>query len=171
VADAALLPLPNSCIDLAISMEVLQHLDNAAIGLDEVARVLSPNGLLIVSFPFTYAECDVVDFHRWTLKGMEYELKARGFEVLLARRRGGVFFVLASMLHWGAQHVIPGARRSWRAPSTPLAVLRSGLVQLLALPTAALGWLALGIDSVVPVSGIYVGGLIIARRLKNADAF
>lgn len=43
--------LPNSCIDLAISFETLEHLDEHEAMLRELRRVLTPDGILFISTP------------------------------------------------------------------------------------------------------------------------
>ena len=164
VADATQLPFADSYIDIAISIETLQHIANVNAALDEIVRVLAPGGIVIIGVPFVFAECDLVDFRRWTLQGIKFELESRGFEILLARRRGGLFFAVASMLHWGAQHIIPGARLSWRTKPSTVATLRAAIVLILALPTAGLSWLALGVDALLPESGLYAGTLVVARH-------
>jgi SAM-dependent methyltransferase len=45
------LPFKNSSFDAAIAGEVLEHLPNPEAVLDEVARVLTPDGLLVGSVP------------------------------------------------------------------------------------------------------------------------
>jgi len=169
VADATQLPFADSCVDIAISIETLQHVANVNAALDEIVRVLAPGGIVIVSTPFAFAECDFVDFRRWTLRGIEFELESRGLEILLARRRGGLLFAVTSMLHWGVQHIIPGARRSWRTKQSSIATLRAAVVLILGLPTAALSWLALGLDALLPESGFYVGTLVVARHGQIKD--
>lgn len=167
VADAAQTPLRSESVDIAICMEVLQHIADTRRVLAEIRRVLVPGGLLILSFPFFHAECDFLDYHRWSMQGMELELRRCGLEVIEARRRGGALFAATSMLHWAAQHAIPGARKSWRFRLTRLQVMRAAIVHVLALPTALIGWFALAIDRVLPVKSLYVGGMIVARRPRE----
>jgi SAM-dependent methyltransferase len=164
VGDARKLPFRNDSVSLIVAMDTLQHIPSVADVFDEMKRVLKPGGLVLVSFPFTFAECDVMDFRRWSLQGMEDEMRQRGFEILHAQRRGGACFAAASALHWAVQHVIPGARKSWRIHVSGPVLLRSIIVTLLTVPTALLGWLALIIDSCLPASGLYMGGLMVARR-------
>ncbi|GAA4485923.1 methyltransferase domain-containing protein [Gluconacetobacter asukensis] len=49
--DARALPLADQSIDVAVSFETLEHLDDQHRFLDELKRVLRPNGLLIISTP------------------------------------------------------------------------------------------------------------------------
>lgn len=164
IGDASRIPLRDGSVGVVVCTEALQHFPNPRCVLEEMRRVLVPGGLMILSFPFIYAECDVLDFYRWSMLGMETELARCGFEVVDARRRGGFCFVAVCGLQWVVQHAIPGARLSWRSGLTPLAILRAVVVVLLTLPTATLGWLALGIDWLIPAKGAYMGGLILARR-------
>lgn len=164
VGDISTLPIVDDCASLIVVMETLQHVPDASKAFNEMARTLTPEGLAIISFPFMFAECDARDFRRWTVEGMKHELARCGLEVLHVRKHGGVFFVFASFLHWGVQHLLPGTRKAWRLKPTPWNITRAILVQCLALPTALLGWMALGIDAILPDSGFYVGGTIVARR-------
>jgi len=47
-ADAAAIPLPHNCIDLAICNSVFPHFNNKAKALKEIARVLKSNGQLVI---------------------------------------------------------------------------------------------------------------------------
>jgi SAM-dependent methyltransferase/glycosyltransferase involved in cell wall biosynthesis len=51
VGDAAALPLPDAGVDVVISYETLEHLENQAGFMAEVKRVLRPRGLLVLSSP------------------------------------------------------------------------------------------------------------------------
>lgn len=164
IGDASRLPLRDGCIDLVVSMDTVQHIPDAARTFDEMARVMAPGALVVLSFPFTYGECDMLDFRRWSLQGMAAEWTSRGFEVLDLQRRGGALFAAACAVQWAVQHAIPGGRSGWRTGSSPLSVLRAAIVQLLTIPTAALAWLALALDGLLPAAGLYMGGLIVARR-------
>ncbi len=50
-ADAAGLPLPDADLDVVVSFETLEHLHAQEAMLDELRRVLRPEGLLIISTP------------------------------------------------------------------------------------------------------------------------
>ena len=59
VEDACQLTIPDQSIDILISTEVIEHVGDSAQMMAEIARVLKPEGLAIISFPsidfpFTY---------------------------------------------------------------------------------------------------------------------
>jgi SAM-dependent methyltransferase len=51
VADIRHLPFEDHRFDVIVSFEVLEHLDDPGVALDELTRVLAPDGLLLVSSP------------------------------------------------------------------------------------------------------------------------
>lgn len=48
------LPYEDNSMDVAICLEVLEHIEDDARAVREIARVLKPNGLLIAAVPYTY---------------------------------------------------------------------------------------------------------------------
>jgi SAM-dependent methyltransferase len=77
------LPLADGCIDLAVSFETLEHIAEQGQFLDELARVIAPDGMLIVSCPNKLEYSDkrgfVNEFH-------VKELYREELEALLAAR-------------------------------------------------------------------------------------
>jgi ubiquinone/menaquinone biosynthesis C-methylase UbiE len=51
VRDALQLPLPDESADVFVSLETIEHIDDDAAFIKEIARILKPNGLLICSTP------------------------------------------------------------------------------------------------------------------------
>lgn len=51
VGDAEAIPLESSSVDLVVSLETIEHVPNPAAFLAECSRVLTPDGILIVSSP------------------------------------------------------------------------------------------------------------------------
>jgi SAM-dependent methyltransferase len=164
IADGACLPFASRTVDLAVSFDVIQHLPQPEKMLDEVARMLKPGAYFLLTFPFIYPECGVWDFHRWTMKAMEQELRCRGLEPAILNRRGGLLFVLASHLNWAMQHLDRSQRRSWRAQRSLSGLLRAAVFALLTAPTTLMGWAGLLIDHALPFQGCYMGAAILARR-------
>lgn len=51
VADAYALPFPDARFDTALSMGLIEYLEDQGTFLDEAARILKPGGIFIVTFP------------------------------------------------------------------------------------------------------------------------
>ena len=164
VGDACALPVADATMNLVVCFEVIGHVADPARVLQEIARTLKPGGILLMTFPFLYGECDFRDYHRWTLEGMCADVRSCGFKIVQANPRGGPMFALVCAVNWALQHTIPGQRRSWRAGRSASHMLRTAMTLVLTAPTTLLLWLALGIDRLLPMRGFYMGGSIIARK-------
>ena len=163
VADASNLPIRSDSVDLVVCFESLQHIARCDAMLNEVVRVLHPNGCIMLSIPFMYCECDVLDFRRWTTAGIVQELEERGFAIARVEHRGGALFAAVNMIIWGVHHSVPGSRAAWRSSRTAAAYCREAVVNLLTLPLTLLCWPAFMIDKMLPVSGFYAGTFVFAR--------
>jgi SAM-dependent methyltransferase len=169
VTDATALPIRSQCADLIVCFESLQHIARYNEMLNEAVRVLRPSGNIILSVPFMYCECDVVDFHRWTAAGIAQELEERGFSVLRIQRRGGALYAIINIIIWVIQHIVPGSRVTWRSSRSVGAYCREAILNLFTLPFTLLCWPAFILDNFLPMSGFYAGTYIFAR-LGNPPA-
>ena len=78
--DGETLPWPNETFDSVVSFEVLEHLPHPANSIIEIARVLKPNGTLLVTVPFLYGEHEIpFDYQRWTSFGIKKFFEDLGF--------------------------------------------------------------------------------------------
>jgi len=85
-ADAAELPFLSNSIDTVLYFEVLEHVAEPRQTLVEIARVLKPGGLLIMSMPFLYPMHDEPhDYQRLTRHGLLRELTEYGLSVQMLR--------------------------------------------------------------------------------------
>jgi SAM-dependent methyltransferase len=48
------IPFPDASMDAVLCLEVLEHIEDDARGVRDIARVLKPGGVLIVGVPYTY---------------------------------------------------------------------------------------------------------------------
>lgn len=165
VSDGLSLPLASASAGLVVSFDVIQHVREPERFVAELARVVSPTGYVMLTFPFLYCECDFADYERWTIAGMNEMLARHGLKSILSRRRGGILFAWACAMNWVIQHALPGQRKFWRSDRNWRTLLRSLLVVALSIPTTVVAWLALWIDSLLPVHGSYMGGAVFARRI------
>lgn len=48
------LPFPDSCVDTVVTFDVLEHVNDLRLALDEMTRILKPGGVMFVVFPSFY---------------------------------------------------------------------------------------------------------------------
>lgn len=89
------IPISDNRYDWVILCEVLEHLSNPYIVIDECIRILKPGGRLIITAPFLNGiHADPYDFQRWTPEKYRMELEEKrsmGIEVF--KEMGGIWAV------------------------------------------------------------------------------
>ncbi|MFH1402799.1 MAG: class I SAM-dependent methyltransferase [Candidatus Altiarchaeota archaeon] len=75
--------LPDNSVDVVVSTQTLEHVDNPVFFLEEIRRVLKPGGLLITSTHgcFFYHPCPG-DFWRWTAEGLKKQITNSGYHII-----------------------------------------------------------------------------------------
>jgi SAM-dependent methyltransferase len=87
-ADVALradgtVPLKDATFDLILSTQVLEHVDDPALYLDECRRLTKPGASLLLStHGVMYFHPDPEDYWRWTRAGLAKLLSEHGFEIV-----------------------------------------------------------------------------------------
>ena len=82
-SNARALPFREASFDWVLLLDVLEHLPAPNQSVGEAFRVLKSGGKLIVQVPFLYPTHDVpLDFHRWTLYGLQELARMTGFTVV-----------------------------------------------------------------------------------------
>lgn len=112
------LPLADRSFDTALCLEVLEYLPDPAGGVRELARVLVPDGTLILSVPFLHRVDSHEDLWRFTEHGLRSLLESSGFEVSSMRPQAFALGVAANVLKY-AIYALP---RGWRRRSLALAL-------------------------------------------------
>lgn len=81
-ADASYLPLQDATFDTVVLLEVLEHLRRPGEALREAARVVRPQGRVLLSLPFLYPVHDAPhDYQRLTIHGLIRDVEAAGLKV------------------------------------------------------------------------------------------
>ena len=82
VGSVEALPLDDNSLDLVVTQEVLEHVENPFKAMTEIARVLRPGAIAYIQMPFTigYHGCPN-DYWRFTHQGMEQLAKIANLEV------------------------------------------------------------------------------------------
>jgi SAM-dependent methyltransferase len=76
------LPLADQSVDIVLSTQVLEHVEDPLLYLREACRVIRPGGLLILSTHGVWRyHPDPVDYWRWTSAGLKRLVENTGFTV------------------------------------------------------------------------------------------
>lgn len=102
------LPLPDNDVDLVLSTQVLEHVDDPARYLTECYRVLRPGGSLVLStHGIMYYHRDPEDHWRWTRTGLQKTVEAAGFHVRGFRGVMGLVAAALQLLQDGTIGYLP----------------------------------------------------------------
>jgi SAM-dependent methyltransferase len=86
-------PLPDACVDVAIVLNVLEHIEDDAAAAKQVCRILQPGGIAVVEVPYGPHLFDIYDrqllhHRRYETRGIQATLRAAGFEILESSHLG-----------------------------------------------------------------------------------
>jgi len=89
------LPFAKNSFDIAILTQVIEHLENPSEALNEINRILKPEGLLFISWPFLYPIHEAPrDFYRYTKYGMKHLVLGSGFEIVKLNSSSGFWITI-----------------------------------------------------------------------------
>lgn len=78
-----MLPFRNTCFDVVLCTQVLEHVTEPKQVLDEIRRILKRNGFLVLSTHGFWVEGhESNDYWRWTLQGLERVISSAGFSIV-----------------------------------------------------------------------------------------
>jgi len=151
IADLSALPFRDATFEAAVNIVTIEHLREPGLALQEIARTLTPGGILLIAAPHEWeVHQSPYDYFRYTRHGLEYVLRRAGFEICQMRPAGGYFRLLARRLLNGLQFFSGGLR--W--------VLFMPAAILLVPPALILPWL----DFLDRERNFTLGYLCTARR-------
>jgi len=169
--DGNRLPFEDKTFDTVISIQVLEHTPRPAELIAEMARVLTDDGLLILSVPFSYRlHEEPHDYYRYTPHAMRELCGRFGLSVQEVLARGGLFTVMGHQINtFLAYHVanLEGVAQSMGRLGHEGAA--NGVARLWTLPLVvpAMAWVGLGarvLDRVLHDPTDTLGFLVTARR-------
>jgi len=104
VADLSALPFADACFHAALNIVTLEHVPEPGRVLSELARVLAPQGRLLMVVPMEWELHQIPhDYYRYTAYGLRYLARQAGLRVLYLEPVGGFFRLLARRLLNGLQ--------------------------------------------------------------------
>jgi len=94
------IPKVDNCYDLIICNEVLEHINEPSLALDEFYRILKPEGKLIITAPQCYGlHQEPYNYFNYLSYGLEYLLKKSKFKGITIKPLGGSFHLLGKLLN------------------------------------------------------------------------
>jgi SAM-dependent methyltransferase len=82
VSDSTALPVATDSVDTVLSNQVLEHLREPGIAVDEMARILKPGGVAIITAPHIWGVHEEPhDYYRFTQFGLRYLAERAGLRV------------------------------------------------------------------------------------------
>ncbi len=85
------LPFRNNCFDTIIMSDVLEHLSEPFFTLGEIKRILKPNGILLMNYPFMYGLHEVPhDYCRYTNFRIRTWVEKLEMKIILEKKYGGL---------------------------------------------------------------------------------
>lgn len=85
--DGTVLPFQDHYFDGVLSTEVIEHLPNEELAIQELYRILKPGGRILITVPFVWNEHGVpYDYRRYTSFGISELLKKYGFSDIQVRK-------------------------------------------------------------------------------------
>ncbi len=91
-------PFRDSFFNYVISNQVLEHVLDQEQLMEEIYRVLKPDGLLLMTVPFVWDEHEApYDYWRYTSFGSNYFFSKKGFEIIEQYKSGNYVETLVQM--------------------------------------------------------------------------
>lgn len=151
--DGRRFPLADASFDGALCSQVLEHVFNPDEFLREIARVLRPDGLLVLSVPFAWDEHEQPhDFARYSSFGARALLERNGFAILEQKK---CVTGAAALAQLGSGWLFKVTRSRFRGANFLSQILLIAPVNLAGALAAAL----------LPARGdLYLDNVVLARK-------
>jgi SAM-dependent methyltransferase len=158
--DAAAIPFRTDSVDTVLSIAVLEHVEDPDRVVGEIARVVRPGGLIMMTTPFVFPVHATADYFRFSAAGTALLMGRHGIEVLEQPRltAGGLTLVILFNILW---FELGFMSTKWLYPIG--IVLRPILLLLVALVNVV-GWL---VELLLPAPELALDHLTIGRKREG----
>lgn len=103
------LPIAENSADTVVSFQVMEHLCEPQVMLNEAHRILRPDGYIILTVPFQWHVHEApYDFYRYTRYGLEYMFAKAGFVDIIVRESSGFWVMWFLKLNYQTTNLIRG---------------------------------------------------------------
>ncbi len=98
--DGAIFPFQDNSFDCIVCFQVMEHVSDIDLFINEIRRVLKPGGYMLATAPFMWPEHEKpYDFRRWTSFGFKSNFIAKKFEVINNIKSGNSLIVIVSFIN------------------------------------------------------------------------
>lgn len=98
--DGKFFPFSSGSFNVVLTNQVLEHVFNPSSFLAEIHRVLTPDGVLLLTIPFVWDEHEQpYDYARYTTYGLQYLLENNGFRALRTKKISSGSCVIFQLLN------------------------------------------------------------------------
>lgn len=105
------LPIDDRVADAVVSFQVLEHLSEPQLMLNESFRILKPNGIIFLTVPFQWwLHEQPYDYFRFTPYGLEYLFNKAGFTDLIIEPQSGFFTMLILKMNYFTRRFVCGPK-------------------------------------------------------------
>jgi SAM-dependent methyltransferase len=175
-ASGEALPFVDNSFDTVLCTELIEHLKDPQVAVQEMARVLKPGGYLILSAPFVHELHEQpFDFFRYTALGLCSVVERAGLLPVSIYPRGGVGTVLVDVssraLLSSVRSVLrrfPGGRRIGNIVIFPLVKWPQALFSQIAIARTQKIWKAGSYNGLETPSRLSLGHVIVAQNPVEA---
>lgn len=151
------LPFESESFDHSVAFQVLEHHPDPRQMLSEMARVIKPGGLILLTMPFMGGlHEEPHDYQRLTPYGFAELLPQVGCEALWIKKQGSLASTIALLLH---EQIDVTARRRGLWLALAVALHPFALI---------ISYSSLLVDRFLTSEQIYFNTLVVARRLEEA---
>jgi SAM-dependent methyltransferase len=106
------IPLPDGCIDIVLSTQVLEHVTSPEKYLSECNRLLKVGGMIILStHGYWYYHPVPTDFWRWTGAGLRKILQDAGFQIIEFHGLMSLASSAMQLMQFAIEQQLPSSRR------------------------------------------------------------
>ncbi|MEP7197125.1 MAG: class I SAM-dependent methyltransferase [Saprospiraceae bacterium] len=110
ICPADKLPFADESFEAVLCTQVLEHVVNPAAVIQEISRILKPEGNLFLTVPQSWEEHEQPhDYYRFTQFALRYLAEENNFIVVEIKPQGGRFLVIGYFLAWS----LPTLFRNW----------------------------------------------------------